>query len=394
MPFYGYTSAETLTHLKTRTHLVLVPPNHRDRTDFFFLRKLPLGAHQPRERPNKSGAQNWENQMSTTRASKVAMVMSIFMALAFTATAFVPIADAQAQQYRLTDRVKIRNNPTPGSSYNGIAANRSTITVICQQWGAPQGNNNNTLWLKVNGSSRNGWWVNDAWTSSPHLGADRTVGIPGLPFCNNSTPAPAEDTSSLARDTVEGVTCVAEGGAGFFIPKRYLATSLLGAVCAYLDTDEVNQLLGSGPADRAIGNIAQACGFSGLAGATGFALRNTAGKVLDAFCIGTDIGGVFRLRRPSTIADCYLDCSNWDFVRAVFGFSVGGGDTSGTGQWAAETRTRARQAVTEATAETAASNVNALKLGLQGCSLGVWLALDGRSLIRRRVCRIWCRWGC
>ena len=37
---------------------------------------------------------------------------------------------------------------------------------------------------------------------------------------------------------------------------------------------------------------------------------------------------------------------------------------------------------------------NTVKLGLHWCSLGVCLVLDGESLNRIVVCRIWCRWAC
>lgn len=40
------------------------------------------------------------------------------------------------------------------------------------------------------------------------------------------------------------------------------------------------------------------------------------------------------------------------------------------------------------------SNPNTLKLGWHGCSLGVCLVLDGRSLCRSGGCRIWYRLAC
>ncbi len=106
---------------------------------------------------------------------------------------------ASAATYSLTDSVKMRDQPTAGSSYSAIAPSGSSIAVNCQQWGEAQGPNGNTLWLNVNGSGRNSWWVNDAWTSSPHLAADKTNGIAGVAWCSpNPTtptlPAPSRDT--------------------------------------------------------------------------------------------------------------------------------------------------------------------------------------------------------
>ena len=40
------------------------------------------------------------------------------------------------------------------------------------------------------------------------------------------------------------------------------------------------------------------------------------------------------------------------------------------------------------------AKTNTVKLGLHWCSLGVCLVLDGESLNRIVVCRIWCRWAC
>lgn len=89
-----------------------------------------------------------------------------------------------ATSYSLTDSVRMRSQPSGGSPYNGVAASGSTINVNCQQWGEGQGPRGNRLWLNVNGAGRNGWWVNDTWTTSPHLAADTTNGIAGVPWCN------------------------------------------------------------------------------------------------------------------------------------------------------------------------------------------------------------------
>jgi hypothetical protein len=129
----------------------------------------------------------------TTRTVRLRAGMAIFA----TALLVAPQASA-AVSYSLVDAVKMRDQPTAGSSYSGIAPSGSSIALNCQQWGEATGRNGNTLWLNVNGSGRNGWWVSDAWTTSPHLAADKTVGIPGVPFCGapppTGLPAPSRDT--------------------------------------------------------------------------------------------------------------------------------------------------------------------------------------------------------
>lgn len=102
------------------------------------------------------------------------------------------VASAAAYQIANTggDRVKMRDNPTGASTFSGYASPGSWFDVVCQQWGEAQGPRGNTLWLKANGSGRNGWWLNDSWTSSPHLAADKTVGIPGIAWCTATPPPP------------------------------------------------------------------------------------------------------------------------------------------------------------------------------------------------------------
>ena len=112
--------------------------------------------------------------------------------LTFTAVIVGLAPTANAVSYSLTHNVKMRDNPTATSSYSAIAPKGSAIGLNCQQWGEAQGPNGNTLWLKVSGSGRDIWWVSDAWTTSPHMAADKTVGISGVPFCETSvTPVPA-----------------------------------------------------------------------------------------------------------------------------------------------------------------------------------------------------------
>jgi hypothetical protein len=116
-----------------------------------------------------------------------------------TAVSLATPGSASAASYSLSDPVRMRNEPTAGSAYSAVAPRSAIIEVNCQQWGEAQGPNGNTLWLNVNGSGRSGWWVNDAWTTSPHLAADKAVGIAGVRFCNQ--PAPSDNLPAPSRDT-------------------------------------------------------------------------------------------------------------------------------------------------------------------------------------------------
>jgi hypothetical protein len=110
---------------------------------------------------------------------------------------------AHAIGYQLTDAVKMRSEPRAAAAYSGVAPKGSAIDVQCQQWAEAQGPNGNTLWLKVNGSGRSGWWVSDAWTTSPHKAADKTVGLPGVPLCTGSPPPPT-DTPVWIGSPIDG----------------------------------------------------------------------------------------------------------------------------------------------------------------------------------------------
>lgn len=130
--------------------------------------------------------------MHTTRKTRMsALAVAALTVMALLLASVATATQAGAVAFALTDAVRMRNEPTGGSAYTAIAPRGSIIDIVCQQWGEPQGPNGNTLWLKVNGSGRNGWWVSDAWTNSPHLAADKTVGINGVTLCNaGSTPPP------------------------------------------------------------------------------------------------------------------------------------------------------------------------------------------------------------
>lgn len=144
------------------------------------------------------------------RRSNAVVVLAIILA-----TGFLMASPASAVSYSLTDAVRIRSQPTAASPYNGVAPAGSSISVVCQQWGEAQGPNGNTLWLKVNGSGVNGWWVNDAWTTSPHLAADRTNGISGVAWCT-STPPPATAPQVWVGSPINGTWDLpaARGGDG------------------------------------------------------------------------------------------------------------------------------------------------------------------------------------
>lgn len=117
--------------------------------------------------------------------SKILMTFALLAGLVLSTTS--PVLGAT---YALTDAVRMRSEPRAASPYSGVAAAGSSIALNCQQWGEAQGPNGNTLWLNVNGSGRNGWWVSDAWTTSPHLAADKTNGLAGVPWCGVAAPSP------------------------------------------------------------------------------------------------------------------------------------------------------------------------------------------------------------
>lgn len=134
------------------------------------------------------------------------------------ATVLVSEGVASAASYQIAntggDRVKIRDNPTGASTFSGYASPGVWFDVVCQQWGEAQGPNGNTLWLKVNGAGRNGWWLNDSWTSSPHMAADKTVGIPGVPRCGATPPPLPPPTGSAITTNSPLYLCVNTGNAG------------------------------------------------------------------------------------------------------------------------------------------------------------------------------------
>jgi len=138
---------------------------------------------------------------STHRWRHALLVGSVMVAAIGTIGSLV-IPRVLAVSYTLTDSVKMRREPRAVSAYDGVAPKSSSVDVLCQQWGEAQGPNGNTLWLKVNGSGRSNWWVSDAWTSSPHKAADKTVGIANVAFCNAPTPAPpASGLPAVSMDT-------------------------------------------------------------------------------------------------------------------------------------------------------------------------------------------------
>ena len=119
----------------------------------------------------------------------IAMVSSLAVVAGLMTLAWTGVAEAAS--YKVTDAVKIRTEPRAGSPYSGVAPKGTVIDVKCQQWGEATGPNGNTLWLNVNGGGASNWWVSDAWTTSPHLAADKTVGIPGVPSCAPAKADPA-----------------------------------------------------------------------------------------------------------------------------------------------------------------------------------------------------------
>jgi hypothetical protein len=47
--------------------------------------------------------------------------------------------------------------------------------------------------------------INDTFTSSPHLAADKTVGVPGIPFCATSQPPPSTAADRAAAEAMARV---------------------------------------------------------------------------------------------------------------------------------------------------------------------------------------------
>lgn len=141
------------------------------------------------------GAQTIESGDLMLRTGLGRRVVASAIAVA-TIGLILPASEVSAATYSISsaatggDRVKMRDQPTGASTFSGYANPGSTFDVVCQQWGEAQGTRGNTLWFKVNGSGRNGWWINDTWTTSPHLAADKTVGVPGIAWCGATPPPP------------------------------------------------------------------------------------------------------------------------------------------------------------------------------------------------------------
>ena len=122
------------------------------------------------------------------------------------------------------DNVKRRSAPAVGAAWNGLAPPNATVAVICQQFvsSEPMGSFGNTLWFKVDGAGLNGWWINDTFTNSPHLAADKTVGVPGMPGC--ATPPPSATAADRAVNEAlarVGQTHASAGDQSLFAPSEW-----------------------------------------------------------------------------------------------------------------------------------------------------------------------------